>query len=95
MSYGAGMRAVTIEQARERLGELVDAALEGERVVLKRGARGIAAIVPVEATLTDAQAQRLWRQLAAGRARGKVREFGTPEAAVQFLNRPRRRRTVS
>lgn len=89
------MRAVTIEQARERLSELVDAALEGERVVLKRGARRIAAIVPVEGVLTDAQAERLWRRLAAGRARGKVREFDTPELAVQFLGRARRHRPAS
>jgi prevent-host-death family protein len=95
MGYGLGMRAVTIDQAREQLGELVDAAVEGEQVVLKRGARRIAAIVPLEATLTDAQAQRLWRQLAAGRARGNVREFATAEAAVQFLRRPRQRRTTS
>jgi prevent-host-death family protein len=90
MRYGTHMRAVTIDQASGQLGELVDAAVEGEQVVLKRGARRIAAIVPLEATLTDAQAQRLWRRLAAGRARGKVREFATPEAAVQFLRRPRR-----
>ena len=87
MRYGADMRAVTIDQAREQLGDLVDAAVEGEQVVLKRGARRIAAIVPLEATLTDAQAQRLRRQLAAGRARGKVREFATPEAAGKFLRR--------
>ena len=95
MHYALGMRAVTIDQAREQLGELVDAAVEGEQVVLKRGARRIAAIIPLGATLTDAQAQRLWRQLAAGRARGKVREFATPEAAAQFLRRPRQRRTAS
>lgn len=89
------MRAVTIDQARDQLGELVDAAVEGEQVVLKRGARRVAAIVPLEATLTDAQARRLWRQLAARRARGKVREFATPAAAVEFLREPRRRRASS
>jgi prevent-host-death family protein len=77
----------TIDQAREHLGELVDAAVESEQIVLKRGARRIAAIVPLEATLTDAQAQRLWRQLAAGQAPGKVREFATPETAGKFLRR--------
>ena len=40
--------------------------------------------------LTDAQAQRLWRQLAEERARGSVLEFKTSEAAVEYLTRGRR-----
>ena len=79
------MRAFTIDQARDRLSELVDAAVEGEHVVLKRGSRRVAAIVPIEATLSDAQAQHLWQQLAAVRRRGMVQEFATAEAAVDFL----------
>ena len=84
------MRAVSIDRAKDRLSELVDAAVEGERVVLERGARRVAAIVPLEATLADAQAQRLWQRLAAARRCGKVREFPSAEAAVEFL-RDRRR----
>jgi prevent-host-death family protein len=95
MHYDLVMRAVTIDEAREQLAELVDAAVEGEQVVLKRGAHRIAAIVPLEATLTDAQAQRMWQELAARRGRGKVADFATADAAVQFLRGPRQRRTRS
>lgn len=87
MHYGSAMRPVSIDRAKDRLSELVDAAVEGERVVLKRGSRRVAAIVPLEATLADAQAHRLWQRLAAARRRGKVREFPSAEAAIEFLHR--------
>ena len=42
------MTKATIAQAKTRLGELVDAALRGERVVIMRGSKPAAAIVPVD-----------------------------------------------
>lgn len=43
------MTKATIAQARTRLGKLIDAALRGERVVITRGSKPAAAIVPVDA----------------------------------------------
>ncbi len=69
------MHTVTIREAKARLNALVDAAERGEQVVLMRGSRLVAAIVPVSADdsglsarLTDPQAERLWRQIEGGRA---------------------------
>ena len=71
------MRAVTIREAKARLNQLVNAAEKGEQVVLMRGSRHVAAIVPISAEeleiaprLSDAQADRLWRQLAEERRSG-------------------------
>lgn len=86
------MRAVTIKEAKARLNALVDAAVGGEHVVLMRGARHVAAIVPISAEdlelvprLTDDQAARLWKQLADERARGSMAVFAGVEAAVSHL----------
>jgi prevent-host-death family protein len=86
------MHAVTIREAKARLNELVEAAARGEQVVLMRGAKHVAAIVPLSgeelelpARLTDPQAERLWRQLAAERQAGGVLEFAAPEQAVAHL----------
>jgi prevent-host-death family protein len=64
------MKAVTIRAAKARLNALVEAAERGEQVVLMRGSKHVAAIVPVSANdielaprFTDAQADRFWRQL--------------------------------
>lgn len=95
-----GMRAVTIKEAKARLNELVDAAVTGEQVVLMRGAKHVAAIVPVSADeleiaprLTDPQAERLWRQLAEERRTGRTRTYRSAEDAVAHLRRLRRART--
>ncbi len=86
------MRALTIREAKARLNELVDAATRGEQVVLLRRSRHVAAIVPITAAdlelsplLSDAQADRLWKELAQERARGSVVEFRNPELAVRHL----------
>lgn len=93
------MRAVTIREAKARLNELVEAAARGEQVVLMRGAKHVAAIVPLSAEelelpsrLSDPQAERFWRQLAEERRTGKVLEFEEPEEAVGKLaaRRPQR-----
>jgi prevent-host-death family protein len=86
------MHAVTIREAKARLNALIDAAERGEQVVLMRGSRLVAAIVPVSADdlelaprLTDPQAERLWRQIDGERASGASLVFETPEKAVAHL----------
>ena len=66
------MQAVTIREAKARLNALVEAVERGEQVVLMRGSKHVALIVPlseedleVSPRLSDAQAERLWRQIAA------------------------------
>lgn len=97
------MRAVTIKDAKARLNELVDAAVSGEQVVLMRGSKHVAAIVPVTADelelpprLTDEQAARFWRLLAAEEGKkGTVTFDSAAEAVAQLTSRseaPRRRR---
>ena len=86
------MHTVTIREAKARLHALVDAAERGEQVVLMRGSRLVAAIVPVSADdlelaarLTDPQAERIWRQIEGERARGASLVFDAPEKAVAHL----------
>jgi prevent-host-death family protein len=95
------MRAVTIKQAKARMNELVEAAERGEDVVILRGSRHVAAIVPITAEdleiaprLTDAQAQRFWGELAREQQAGRLQELAGAEAAVAHLARsaPRRRK---
>ena len=59
------MRAMTIKDAKAHLNELVDAAVSGEQVVLMRGSKHVAAIVPlttkdieIAPRLTDDQTER-------------------------------------
>ena len=96
------MRIVTIREAKARLNALVEAAVRGEQVVLMRGSRHVAAIVPVSADdlelaphLTDQQAERVWRGLEAERTDGASLVFETAEKAVEHLSSesssPRRR----
>lgn len=89
------MRAVTIREAKARLNQLVDAAEKGEQVVLMRGSRHVAVIVPISAEeleiaprLSDAQAERLWRQLAEERRSGQLLVLEDAEAAVRHLTPP-------
>jgi prevent-host-death family protein len=90
------MRAVTIKEAKAHLNELVEAATEGEDVVLMRGSKHVAAIVPlteedlyVASHLTDEQAARLWKALAAERAAEKTLEFDSMEGVVATLSKER------
>jgi prevent-host-death family protein len=76
------MRAVAIREAKARLNALVEAAERGEQIVLMRGAKHVALIVPlseedleVSGRLTDAQAERLWRQSSGAPGRS---EKGSP-----------------
>jgi prevent-host-death family protein len=87
------MRTVTIREAKARLNELVAAATRGEQVVLMRGSKHVAALVAVSseelelpARLSDPQAERLWRQLAAERRSGSTLVFRDPKEAVAHLS---------
>ncbi|HZF47018.1 MAG TPA: hypothetical protein VE093_00135 [Polyangiaceae bacterium] len=86
------MRALTIKEAKAHLNELVEAAIGGEDVVLMRGSRHVAAIVPlteediyIASRVTDEQAARLWQALAIDRAAGKTIELDSMESAVAAL----------
>src|SRR5512137_1306969 len=92
------MHTVTIREAKAKLNALVDAAERGEQVVLMRGSRLVAAIVPVSADdvelaarLTDPQAERLWKQIEGERASGASLAFDGPAEAVARLESPGRR----
>jgi prevent-host-death family protein len=93
------MRAMTIKDAKARLNELVDAAVSGEQVVLMRGSKHVAAIVPltvedleIAPRLTDDQAERFWRLLAEQERTAGTRAFSTAPAAVAHLARKVRSR---
>jgi prevent-host-death family protein len=95
------MQTVTIREAKARLNALVEAAERGEQVVLMRGSRLVAAIVPISTAdlelaphLTDPQAERLWRQLEVERTGGASVVFDAPKKAVAYLTSgPRRAAT--
>ena len=83
---------MTIKEAKAHLNELVEAALGGEDVVLMRGSKHVAAIVPlseddlhIAPRLTDEQAAKIWKTLAAERAAGKMIESDSMERAVAAL----------
>jgi prevent-host-death family protein len=98
------MRAVTIKNAKAHLNELIEAAEAGEQVVLMRGTKHVAAIVPIDERdlelvlgLGDEQAARLWQALASERESGKTRVYPSVREAVQVLSdvrtaRPLRKR---
>lgn len=84
------MRAVTIKDAKAHLNELIDAATAGEQVVLMRGSKHVAAIIPIGpeqlelvSELTDAQAARFWAQL----NQAPKQAFASAEAAIGHLKR--------
>lgn len=86
------MRTVTIRDAKAHLNELIEAACQGEEVVLMRGSKHVAAIVPLTeddlelaARLTDAQAGRLWSSLAAETRSGSTLVVASSQAAISRL----------
>ena len=96
------MRAFTIKAAKAHLNELVEFAEAGEQVVLMRGAKHVAAIIPIDESLlelaidlTDVQAARLWRQLASDQESGGTVVFRSAEKAVRHLGKPARRQRQS
>ncbi len=64
------MICATMKDAKARLNSLVQSAEQGESVVLMRGSRHVAAIVPISESdldlnipLTDEQASRFWQMV--------------------------------
>jgi prevent-host-death family protein len=95
------MRAVTIRDAKAHLNALVEAAERGEQVILMRGSKHVAAIVPLSEEdlelrpqITDPQAERLWNRLEAERQEGSSVVLESAEKAVEYLQsgRPSRAR---
>jgi prevent-host-death family protein len=93
------MRAVTLKHAKAHLNELIEAAEAGEQVVLMRGTKHVAAIVPIDERdlelmlgLGDEQAARLWQALSDEQASGKTRVYPSAREAVQVLSDVRRGR---
>ena len=86
------MRAVTIREAKARLNALVEAAERGEQVILMRGSKHVAAIVPLSEEdlelrphIGDPQAERLWKRLEEERREGSSVILESAEKAVDYL----------
>ena len=76
------MICATLKQAKATLNKLVEQAAAGEDVVLMRGSRHVAMIMPISdedielsARLSDLQAARLWEQIDAEIAKGSAVEI--------------------
>lgn len=84
------MITVTLQEAKAKLNQLVEAARSGEQVVLFRGSRVVATLAPLEpadleiaSTLRDDQAERFWKEIG---QEGK-KTFFSPGKAVGFLKK--------
>ena len=96
------MQAVTIREAKTRLNELINAAAQGEQIVLMRRSQHVAVIVPISARdvelvtrITDAQADRLWQSLKEEGERRSLATFRSVEAAVSTLRKRATSKAVS
>lgn len=91
------MTKATIAEAKTQLGALIDAAIRGERVVIMRGSKPAAAIVPVETDespalrVSDAAAEFLADEARAELAVGVAQVHESPAAFAAATTRPRRR----
>ncbi|HVM62905.1 MAG TPA: type II toxin-antitoxin system prevent-host-death family antitoxin [Verrucomicrobiae bacterium] len=91
------MTKATITQAKTRLGKLIDAALRGERVVIMRGSKPAAAIVPVDSNgspdlrVSDAAADFLAREARTELNAGVAQVHESPAVFASAVTKPRRR----
>jgi prevent-host-death family protein len=91
------MTKATIAQAKTRLGALVDAALRGEQVVIMRGSKPAAAIVPVDANgspalrVSNAAADFLANEARAELETGVAQVHESPAEFAASITKPRRR----
>jgi|GEM_PF-2327390 len=91
------MTKATIAQAKTQLGELIDAALRGERVVITRGSKPAAAIVPANADemvplrVSDVAADFLAYEARAELETGAAQVHESPAAFAAAITKPRRR----
>jgi len=79
------MICVTLKEAKARLNGLVEKAGKGESVVLMRGSKHVATIVPItdddlslSPELSDAQATRLWQEIESQREAGRLKKLAAP-----------------
>lgn len=91
------MRAVTLKEAKAHLNELVEAALSGEQVVLLRGSKHVAAIMPLTSDeieiaprLTDAQAEHFWQHVEKDKTRGRTKVFASATQAATWISHRKR-----
>jgi prevent-host-death family protein len=91
------MTKATIAQAKSRLGKLIDAALRGERVVITRGSKPAAAIVPVDANgspalhVSDSAADYLANEARLELETGLAQVHESPAKFATAITKPRRR----
>ena len=91
------MTKATIAQAKTRLGKLIVAALRGERVVITRGSKPAAAIVPVDDDgdpalhVSDSAADYLANEARAELKTGVAQVHESPAAFAAAVTKPRRR----
>jgi prevent-host-death family protein len=84
------MITVTLQEAKAKLNQLVDAARSGKEVVLMRGSKVVARLQPlseadleISPRLTDSQAERFWHEI----EKSGAKKVSSPKAAVQFLKK--------
>ena len=84
------MICATLKEAKATLNKLVERAGMGEDVILMKGSRHVAAIVPISeadleisSRLSDAQAARLWERIDAEVGAGRLRELARPEDILE------------
>lgn len=84
------MVTATLQEAKAKLNRLVEMACAGETVVLMRGTQVVAMLQPissddleVSSRLTDAQAERFWKEL----DKEKKQSFSSADKAIQALKR--------
>ncbi|MGD0016610.1 MAG: type II toxin-antitoxin system prevent-host-death family antitoxin [Verrucomicrobiia bacterium] len=91
------MTKATIAEAKVRLSELIEAAQRGERVVITRGSKPAAAIVPVEADdssalrVSESAADYLAHEARAELEMGVAQIHESPTAFAAAITKPRRR----
>ncbi len=86
------MITVTLQEAKAKLNQLVDAARSGKEVVLMRGSKVVARLQPlseddleISTHLTDVQAERFWDEI----EKKPSKKFPNPKAAVHYLKKLR------
>ncbi len=84
------MVMLTLQEAKAKLNRLVEAARQGEQVVLLRGSEVVASLIPLSSenleiapTLTDLQADRLRQEI----KKERKKTFSNAEGAVGYLRK--------
>ncbi len=90
MSILFSMITATLQEAKAKLHQLVEAAQAGQQVVLLRGSEIVARILPLSAEeleispqLTDRQAENFWKEV----HKKPVKKFSSTKKAIHFLKK--------